>query len=129
MIRILRIVNRFNIGGPTYNATFLTRYLSDEFETLLIGGLPEEGEADSLYILKEYGVEPLLIPELKRTVRFYISSKNQFRISKWEESYPTVFDGVLRTSTYELKGVKYIPYWKNNKAEYIDLRKDLKLND
>lgn len=66
MIRILRIINRFNIGGPTYNATFLTRYMSDDFETLLIGGLPEEGEADSLYITKEYGVEPLLIPEMKR---------------------------------------------------------------
>lgn len=67
MIRVLRIMSRFNIGGPTYNATFLTRYLSDEFETMLVGGLPEEGEADSLYILKEYGVEPVLIPELKRT--------------------------------------------------------------
>ena len=43
-IKILRIINRFNIGGPTYNATFLTRYMSDDFETLLIGGLPEEGE-------------------------------------------------------------------------------------
>jgi len=66
MIRILRIINRFNIGGPTYNATFLTRYMSGDFETLLIGGLPEEGEADSLYIPKEYGIEPLLIPEMKR---------------------------------------------------------------
>ena len=65
-IKILRIINRFNIGGPTYNATFLTRFMSDEFETLLIGGLPEENEANSLHILKEYDVEPLLIHELKR---------------------------------------------------------------
>lgn len=65
-IKILRIINRFNIGGPTYNATFLTRYMSDDFETLLIGGLPEEGEADSMHILKEYGVTPLLLPEMKR---------------------------------------------------------------
>lgn len=67
---MLRIINRFNIGGPTYNATFLTRFLSDEFETLLVGGLPEEGEADSLHILEEYGVKPLLIEELKRTPNF-----------------------------------------------------------
>lgn len=65
-IKILRIINRFNIGGPTYNATFLTKFMSDEFETLLIGGLPEENEANSLHILKAYGVDPLLIPELKR---------------------------------------------------------------
>lgn len=66
-IKILRIINRFNIGGPTYNATFLTAFLDDKYETKLIGGLPEEGESDSLYIPKKYGVEPVLIPELKRT--------------------------------------------------------------
>lgn len=69
-IKVLRIINRFNIGGPTYNATFLTRFLSDKYETLLIGGLPEEGEADSLHILEEYGVKPILIPELKRDPNF-----------------------------------------------------------
>ena len=62
----LRIINRFNIGGPTYNATFLTRFMSDEFETLLIGGLPEESESDSLHIPNEYGVEPTIIKELQR---------------------------------------------------------------
>jgi glycosyltransferase involved in cell wall biosynthesis len=74
-IKILRIINRFNIGGPTYNATFLTRFLSDKFETLLIGGLPEEGEADSLHILDEYGVKPILIPELKRNPNFLSDRK------------------------------------------------------
>ena len=65
-IKVLRIINRFNIGGPTYNATFLTKFLSDDFETLLIGGLPEENEANSLHILEKYGVEPILLPEMKR---------------------------------------------------------------
>ena len=69
-IKVLRIINRFNIGGPTFNATFLTRFMSDDFETLLVGGLPEEGEANSLHILKEYGVEPLLLPEMKREPNF-----------------------------------------------------------
>lgn len=65
-IKVVRIINRFNIGGPTFNATFLTRFLGDEFETTLIGGVPDEGEKDSLHILKEYGVDPLIIPELQR---------------------------------------------------------------
>jgi glycosyltransferase involved in cell wall biosynthesis len=69
-IRILRIINRFNLGGPTYNAVFLTRFLSDDFETLLVGGLPEKGETDSLHILEEYGIEPLLIKEMKREPKF-----------------------------------------------------------
>lgn len=65
-IKVLRIINRFNIGGPTYNATFLTKFLGDEFETLLVGGLPEEDEADSLHILQQYGVEPILLKQMKR---------------------------------------------------------------
>ena len=66
MPKVLRIINRFNIGGPTYNATFLTRYLSDDFETLLVGGLPEADESDSLHIPRSYGLEPVLIEEMKR---------------------------------------------------------------
>lgn len=69
-IRVLRIINRFNIGGPTYNATFLSAYLGDEFETLLVGGLPEEGESDSLYIPEKYGVKPRLLKELVRTPNY-----------------------------------------------------------
>lgn len=65
-IKVLRIINRFNIGGPTYNATFLTKFLGDEFETLLVGGLPEEDEADSLHILQQYGVDPILLEQMKR---------------------------------------------------------------
>ncbi len=40
--------------------------MDDKFETLLIGGLPDEGEEDSLYIPEEYGVDPLLLEELVR---------------------------------------------------------------
>lgn len=81
-IKVLRIINRFNIGGPTYNATFLTRFLSDDFETLLIGGLPEKGESDSLHILEEYGVEPILLPEMKRKPNFFSDRKALKRIKE-----------------------------------------------
>lgn len=74
-IRVLRIINRFNIGGPTFNATFLTRYLSTDFETLLVGGMPEEGEENSLHILDQYGVKPVLLPELKRAPNFFSDRK------------------------------------------------------
>jgi glycosyltransferase involved in cell wall biosynthesis len=49
--------------------------MSDEFETMLIGGLPEEGEADSLHILNDYDVTPILIPELKRNPNFLSDRK------------------------------------------------------
>jgi glycosyltransferase involved in cell wall biosynthesis len=67
-IKIVRIINRFNIGGPTFNATYLTRYLPEEYETLLVGGVPDEGEKDSLHILKEHGIEPIIVPELSRSI-------------------------------------------------------------
>jgi glycosyltransferase involved in cell wall biosynthesis len=70
MPKVLRIINRFNIGGPTYNATFLTKFISEDYETVLVGGLPEKDESDSLHILEEYGVKPLLIPEMKRIPNF-----------------------------------------------------------
>lgn len=69
-IKVLRIINRFNIGGPTYNATFLTSFIGDEYETLLVGGLPEDDESDSLYILEKYGVKPTLIKEMVRKPNF-----------------------------------------------------------
>jgi glycosyltransferase involved in cell wall biosynthesis len=66
MPKILRIINRFNIGGPTYNVAYLTKFLPDEYETILVGGEPDKGEVDSLYILKDLGINPRIIPELKR---------------------------------------------------------------
>ena len=56
-IKILRILNRFNVGGPVYNATYLTKYLnSDLYETLLIGGKPEKHEQSADYILNDLEV-------------------------------------------------------------------------
>lgn len=66
MTKVLRIINRFNLGGPTFNAALLTRYLPPPFETMLIGGVPDEGETDSMHILEKYGVTPVIIPELVR---------------------------------------------------------------
>ena len=70
MIKVLRIINRFNLGGPTYNATFLTAYLPEDFDTTLIGGSHEEYEGDSLFIPERYGVKPQIIDSLKRNVSF-----------------------------------------------------------
>jgi len=87
MPKVLRIINRFNIGGPTYNATFLTKFLSDDFETLLIGGLPEEGESDSLHIPHEYGVEPVIIEEMKRIPNFKSDMEAYRKIKQIIEEY------------------------------------------
>ncbi len=68
MPKILRIINRFNIGGPTYNAAYLTKYLSNDFETLLVGGVKEKTEDSSEYIIRNLGIEPVIIPEMHRSI-------------------------------------------------------------
>jgi len=68
MPKILRIINRFNLGGITYNASYLSKYLPNEYETLLIGGPEEDGEESSLFIPESLGLKPIIIPELKRSV-------------------------------------------------------------
>ncbi|HMQ76008.1 MAG TPA: glycosyltransferase [Flavobacteriales bacterium] len=68
MPRILRIINRFNLGGPTHNAAYLTRYLPGNYETLLVGGSQEATEEGSHHILRSLGVEAMVLPELQREV-------------------------------------------------------------
>jgi len=70
MPKVLRIINRLNIGGPTYNAAYLSKYLSDDFETLLIAGEKDETEDSSQFILHELGLKPIIIPEMKREINF-----------------------------------------------------------
>ena len=68
MPRILRIINRFNLGGPTYNVAYLSKYISPEYETLLVGGAIDESEESSDFIIKDLGLKPIIIEEMKREV-------------------------------------------------------------
>ena len=68
MPKILRIINRFNLGGITYNVSYLSKYLPAEYETHLIGGPEEEGEESSLYIPESLGLNPVIVEELKRSI-------------------------------------------------------------
>lgn len=68
MPKVLRIINRFNLGGISYNVSYLSRYLPENYETLLIGGPEEDGEESSLYIPHSLGLKPLLIEEMRRSI-------------------------------------------------------------
>jgi len=70
MPKVLRIINRFNIGGPTYNAAYLSRHLAPDYKTLLVGGMKDETEDSSEYILDQVGVRPIIIPEMRRSIRY-----------------------------------------------------------
>lgn len=68
MPKILRVINRFNLGGPTYNAAYLTRYLPNSYETLLVGGQRTNAEEDSFHITNQLGIQPITIPEMTRDI-------------------------------------------------------------
>lgn len=68
MPKVLRILNRFNLGGPTYNASYLSKYLPSDYETLLIGGRAGNNEADSLFIPENLGLQPRIVENLKREI-------------------------------------------------------------
>ena len=82
MPRVLRIINRFNLGGPAYNVAYLTKYLAPEYETLLIGGDKEGDEESSLFIFNEMGLEPVVLVEMNRSVNFLNDLKAYNRIKK-----------------------------------------------
>lgn len=86
-IKVLRIINRFNLGGPSFNAAFLTKYLAPEFETLLVGGMKYEEEESSEFILEKMEVSPIIIPEMQRKITLTGDFKAYRKIKKIIQEY------------------------------------------
>ena len=68
MPRVIRIFNRLILGGPVLNAVYLTKYLSPEFETLLIVGEKEEHEKSAAYLADNLGINYITIPQMGRAI-------------------------------------------------------------
>lgn len=66
-MKVLRIIARLNVGGPARHVVWLSAGLKDRgYETLLVAGVPPEGEDDMSYIAAAHGVAPLVLPEMSR---------------------------------------------------------------
>lgn len=68
MPKILRIINRLNLGGPTFNVAYLSKYLTPKYETLLVSGQKDDTEESSQFILDSLGLKPLYLPNMKREI-------------------------------------------------------------
>ena len=68
MPKVLRIVNRLSVGGPTYNVSYLTKYLAPEYETILVSGTPEKTEIKSNFIYEKIGVDPLFFNSIRKSI-------------------------------------------------------------
>lgn len=82
MPRILRIINRFNLGGPTYNAAYLTKYLPSEYETMLLGGMKDETEDSSQFIVENLGITPTVLHEMHREINIFNDAAAYQKIKK-----------------------------------------------
>ena len=66
-IRIVRIIDRLNVGGPAKHVTWLTAGLNPaEFQTTLITGTVPPSEGDMTNYARAAGITPLIIPEMSR---------------------------------------------------------------
>ncbi len=82
MAKVLRIVNRFNLGGVTYNAANLTKYMEPKYETMLVGGANDKTEKNSEYIVNQLGIQPIIIKEMKREIHFRSDLKAYRKLKK-----------------------------------------------
>src|SRR5712692_7134577 len=70
-IRIVRIIDRLNVGGPAKHVVWLASALnSDDYKTALITGRVPEGEGDMGYFALDAGVTPIIIKEMSRELGF-----------------------------------------------------------
>lgn len=68
MPKVLRILNRLIVGGPLLNASYLTKYMEPEFETMLVVGEKESHEKDASYFTDQLGIKPVYVPEMGRSI-------------------------------------------------------------
>lgn len=87
MPRVLRIINRLNLGGPTYNAAYLTKYMEPQYETLLVSGMKEESEESSEYIVENLGIKPVYMPDMYRELNPFKDYKSYYRLRKLINDY------------------------------------------
>jgi glycosyltransferase involved in cell wall biosynthesis len=74
--KILRIITRLNIGGPTLHVVNLT-YGLDDFETILVSGQIESHETDMSFYAEKNNVPVRYITNMSRELNFF-SDLNSF---------------------------------------------------
>ena len=68
-IRILNLIARLNIGGPAIYVTILTeKFGAPDYESTLVCGTISADEGDMRYYAEARGVEPVIVPELGRSL-------------------------------------------------------------
>ena len=68
-VKIINLLSRMNIGGPSVHTVLLTKYLDDKnFTSMLVSGTLSEGEGDMSYLVDQYQIEHRSIKTLQREI-------------------------------------------------------------
>jgi glycosyltransferase involved in cell wall biosynthesis len=68
--KIVRIISRLNVGGPSFQVLLLTANLDkNRYDSILICGKEEDGEGNMFDLARSMGIQPVVIPEIGREVR------------------------------------------------------------
>jgi glycosyltransferase involved in cell wall biosynthesis len=82
-IKIINLLSRMNIGGPSIHAVLLTKNLNTEtFESILISGSLSESEGDMSYLVDQYHIQHRAIKSLQREISFFDDLKAVFELYK-----------------------------------------------
>ena len=78
-IKVLLMIARLNIGGPTIHVYLLTNGLDgNKFDTILVTGKISPDEGDMTYIIDASDGKPITIPQLQRELSFVKDVKSFF---------------------------------------------------
>ncbi len=67
-IPVVRIISRLAFGGSPIQAISLTRLLEPRYRTTLVKGVEGSREGDMFPLAKAFGVQPVVVPSLRREV-------------------------------------------------------------
>jgi len=82
-IKILRIITRLNIGGPSIHVSLLTKGLDPErFESILVSGNVSNLEGDMSYVATDLGLKPQVLPSLRREISLPRDIRTLLRLLK-----------------------------------------------
>lgn len=82
-IKVLRVITRLNIGGPSIHVSLLTKGLDPaRFKSVLITGQVSPFEGDMSYYTDTLGVRPIIIPTLRREISLLRDIRCLFHLLK-----------------------------------------------
>ena len=125
-IKILRILNRLNVGGPTYNVANLSKYLSNQYQTEVLAGYKEPDEASSEYLLQDLDIPYQIVPNMQRAIspvndykayQFINEKINNYQPTIVHTYHGNVFNGYF--SPAKTKIILGIERWLATKSDAI----------